>query len=76
MGGILSAESFQGWMSEMAVILIPDGLLALVQPLVNVSFPHSVFLSVRRRDKQVILKLKESGVWQGPHSVSAHNMVS
>lgn len=51
MGGILSAESFQGWMSEIAVILIPDGLLALVQPLVNVSFPHSVFLSVRRDNR-------------------------
>lgn len=47
--------------------LNPDGLLALVQPLVSVSFPHSVFLSVRRRDNRVILKLKESGVWRDPH---------
>jgi hypothetical protein len=29
----------------------------------GVSLPHSVFLSVRRRDNRVIPKLKESGVW-------------
>jgi hypothetical protein len=49
-----SAESFRGQMPEVA---------ACSNAASGVSLPHSVFLSVRRRDNRVIPKLKESGVW-------------
>lgn len=62
-----SAESFRGRMPEVA---------ACSNAASGVSFPHSVFLSVRRRDNRVIQELKESGMWRGPHSVSAGKMVS